>query len=276
MYRSINSITCQTLKKIEIIAVNDYSTDNSLKILKKLSRKDNRIKIINNDRNHGTFYSRAMGIINSRGQYLLNLDPDDKLKSCSDLKILYNKAKKSNLDYIRYLVKRVPRSKSEIVELNKMNKLQLINEDFLITNKLIKREILVKAYNFLYKDIFKYKWIYHDDNIWNVLTRIYGNSSKVINKYIYIYKRNNDSANIKKDYFVEMKDRIYRLKTLIKIIQTNPVNNLSLYYKDYYNYYINIYKSYKSPILRLNEIRNKLINISLNFLDIFNIWLMFL
>ena len=270
LYRSINSITCQTLKNIEIIAVNDGSTDNSLKILKKLSKKDLRIKIINNDRNHGTFYSRAKGIINSRGQYLMNLDPDDKLNSCFDLKILYNKAKSSNSDYLLYLIKRVPRYKSESEAFNIMNKFQLKNEDFLITNKLIKREILLKAYNYLYKDIYKYKWIYHDDNIWNVLTRLYGKVSKIVNKYMYIYKRNNDSANIKKDFSIEMKDRIYRLKTLIKIIKNSHINNSYLYYEDYYNYYMNIYMTYNNSILKLNEIRKMLINISLNFLNIFN------
>ena len=45
--RSIGSIQNQTLQNIEIVAVNDYSTDNSLSILKKLSKKDTRIKIIN-------------------------------------------------------------------------------------------------------------------------------------------------------------------------------------------------------------------------------------
>ena len=58
------SIQKQTLNDIEIIAVNDFSTDETLKILKKLSKKDKRIKIINNDRNHGLLYS-------SNGNYKL-------------------------------------------------------------------------------------------------------------------------------------------------------------------------------------------------------------
>jgi glycosyltransferase involved in cell wall biosynthesis len=186
LFRSINSIQSQSLKNIEIIAVNDGSTDNSLKILRKLSKKDKRIKLINNDRNHGLLYSRAMGIINSSGEYLLNLDPDDKLESNSDLKILYNKAKKSKLDYILYLLKRVPRFKSEIKDCKLRNQLQLQSEDFLITNKFIKRKILLKAYKFFKSDIYKFKWDYHEDNIWNILTRVYGQTNKIVNKYIYI------------------------------------------------------------------------------------------
>ena len=86
-----------------------------------------------------------MGIINSNGEYLLNLDPDDKFEPNSDLKLLYNKAKNWNLDYILYLLKRFPRFKSEIKECKIRNQLQLQSEDFLITNKSIKRKILLKA-----------------------------------------------------------------------------------------------------------------------------------
>ena len=101
---SIGSIQHQTLKNIEIILVNDFSSDNSLKIIKKLSKNDDRIKIVNNDRNHGLLYSRAMGIINCTGEYVINLDPDDKFSSSNNLEILYNKAKRFNIDTILFLL----------------------------------------------------------------------------------------------------------------------------------------------------------------------------
>ena len=63
LQRSIRSIQNQSLENIEIVAVNDYSTDNTLISLKKMAKKDLRIKIVNNDRNHGLLYSRAMGIL---------------------------------------------------------------------------------------------------------------------------------------------------------------------------------------------------------------------
>ena len=86
--RSIISIQKQTLKEIEIVAVNDCSTDNSLKILKQLAKNDSRIKIINNDRNHGLLYTRAMGILNCTGEYIVNLDPDDQFQGINNLEIL--------------------------------------------------------------------------------------------------------------------------------------------------------------------------------------------
>ena len=102
---SLKNIKNQTLKDIEIIAVNDGSTDNSLKIIKKLSKNDNRIKIVNNDRNHGLLYSRSMGIINSTGEYLINLDPDDLFSSPNNLEFLYHKAKTLKVDTIMFLLK---------------------------------------------------------------------------------------------------------------------------------------------------------------------------
>ena len=90
--RCIQSILTQTLKDIEIIAVNDHSNDSSLKILEALTKRDNRIKIINNYKNHGLLYSRAVGILKSSGEYLMNLDADDELKGHNSLKYLYFKA----------------------------------------------------------------------------------------------------------------------------------------------------------------------------------------
>ena len=210
-----------------------------------------------------------MGIINSRGEYLLNLDPDDKFESNSDLKFLYNKAKNLNLDYILYLLKRIPRFKSEIKVCKQRNQLQLQREDFLITNKFIKRKILLNAYKFFKSDIYKYKWDYHEDNIWNFLTRVYSHTSKIINKYIYIYKRNNDSLNIHKSYSIEMKNRIYRINALFKVMQNNNINNSSLYYKKYYKDYLYIYRNYNKSLLKSTEIKNYIINISFRFLKIY-------
>ena len=76
--RSIRSLQKQTLKEIEIIGVNDYSTDKSYNILKNLSLSDKRIKIVNNTENKGLLYSRSMGVIKSKGEYIMDLDPDDE------------------------------------------------------------------------------------------------------------------------------------------------------------------------------------------------------
>ena len=107
--RSIKSIQNQTLKELEIVAVNDYSTDKTYMILTEMALKDKRIKIINNTKNSGLLYSRAMGIIHSSGEYLMNLAPDDQLFSSDNLEYLYNKAKNTSIDIIsfNYLIKSI-------------------------------------------------------------------------------------------------------------------------------------------------------------------------
>ena len=105
LVNSIQSLQNQTLKDIEIVAVNDCSNDSSLEILTNLAKNDERIKIVNNDKNHGLLYSRAMGILNSTGEYLMNLDPDDVIYGEDSLEYLYNQSKIYNLDIISFYVK---------------------------------------------------------------------------------------------------------------------------------------------------------------------------
>ena len=53
--------------------------DNSRKLIKKLMKKDKRIIYINNKDNKGSFYSRNVGVLFSKGEYILINDPDDFL-----------------------------------------------------------------------------------------------------------------------------------------------------------------------------------------------------
>lgn len=75
--RTMESICSQTLKNIEIICVNDCSTDNSLSLLQKFAEKDNRIKIISNETNQGVSLSRNIGIKEAKGKYIGFIDHDD-------------------------------------------------------------------------------------------------------------------------------------------------------------------------------------------------------
>jgi len=181
LQRSIGSIQNQSLGNIEIIAVNDYSTDNTLISLKKMSKKDLRIKIVNNDRNHGLLYSRAMGILNSTGEYLMNLDPDDRLEGSDNLEVLYNTAKCNNSDIVRYLVKSIPFNKDQIKDSDFFNKYQFKIFDYLMTNKFVKKEIFLKVLNEFKKKIYYNKWNYHEDNIWSVLLHKTAKLKKNIN-----------------------------------------------------------------------------------------------
>ena len=100
--KCIKSLQTQTFKDIEIIAVNDYSNDNTLNILTNLAKKDSRIRIVNNDKNHGLLYSRAMGILNCSGKYIMNVDPDDEIDNNYSLEFLYNQTIISYADIITF------------------------------------------------------------------------------------------------------------------------------------------------------------------------------
>ena len=77
--RAIRSIQNQNIINIEIILVNDFSTDETLSMVEKFQKEDPRIKIINNQKNMGILYSRSIGALSAKGEYIFPLDNDDIL-----------------------------------------------------------------------------------------------------------------------------------------------------------------------------------------------------
>ena len=75
--RCLKSILQNTYKNIEIIIVDDFSSDNSYLICKKLSHQFHNIKIYQNDKNKGVSYTRNIGLSHCRGVYVLFVDSDD-------------------------------------------------------------------------------------------------------------------------------------------------------------------------------------------------------
>lgn len=96
----------QTLRDIEIIIIDDCSTDSSLEIASSYADKDNRIRVIKNDKNMGAGKSRNCGIEIAKGEYLAFFDADDYLSlDLLETVYWYCKRKKANLgifDYATY------------------------------------------------------------------------------------------------------------------------------------------------------------------------------
>ena len=93
------SLINQSYENLEVIVVNDCSTDNSLSIIKKIADKDSRIKIINNDTNLGAGKSRKIGIESANGDYITLVDGDDWITS-NYVKALYDSAKSNDADIV--------------------------------------------------------------------------------------------------------------------------------------------------------------------------------
>ena len=74
--KCINSLLAQTYQNIEIILVNDGSTDNSLAICQKFADADHRIRLVNQE-NNGIAAARNNGIAHATGDYLCFVDSDD-------------------------------------------------------------------------------------------------------------------------------------------------------------------------------------------------------
>lgn len=147
--KCIDSLVNQTLKNIEIILVNDGSTDDSLSIMEKYKQKFNNIKIINK-KNGGQSSARNLGLTKASGEYILYIDSDDYIdvKMCEKM---YNKAKMNNSDIVLcdyYIVECNKKNRVTIIEDDADNN-NISNQQYFLTppapwNKLFKREFLQK------------------------------------------------------------------------------------------------------------------------------------
>lgn len=173
----LDSVVDQTLKDIEIICVNDGSTDNSLNILKEYKEKDNRIKVFNVE-NHGVSYARNLGLNHVSGEYVVFIDSDDyvndvfieelynnELETFSDLvfsgRILKNKDDK-------IISKWIPKKE---ISYNPINDYDDFTQWHTVVEKLFKY------------DIIKQNRLYFDE------TLCYGEDSLFLTQYLsYCYK----------------------------------------------------------------------------------------
>ncbi len=93
---ALDSIIDQTLREIEIICIDDGSTDPTLKLLKEYQSEDERIRIVT-ENNAGVSVARNKGLLRARGEYVIFLDADD-FYELTLIESLYNEARKNDLD----------------------------------------------------------------------------------------------------------------------------------------------------------------------------------
>ena len=142
-----------------MIFIDDNSSDSSVKLIKKYMKKDKRIKLIKNRKNRGTFKVRNIGVLYSKGKYVIIPDPDDIL-SHNILNVCYNYAEKYKYDFIRfntYLGREKlilnnfaknhedrPIYQPELSTYVFYGNKEIEKIDFSITNKLLKKKFILK------------------------------------------------------------------------------------------------------------------------------------
>lgn len=135
--KSLSSIINQSLEEIEIIIVNDGSTDRSIEIAKKICKSDKRVKIIE-QQNSGVASARNLGINQSKGEYISFIDSDDWIEN-DMLEQLYINAIRNKCDVIQCRYKKLSSQIDNDIIYDKVlsnNEIERYLKDNLIIGKL--------------------------------------------------------------------------------------------------------------------------------------------
>jgi len=201
----------QSMKEIEIIFVDDASIDNSFFYVENLMEKDKRIIYLKNRKNRGQFYSRNKGILYSRGEYVIIIDPDDLLLNDILIKC-YNMAIQYSLDIVQFYHLMGDFKKNNLVILNKKSGIFFqpeTNNIFFdcatryLWDKLIRRIVFIKSIYFMKKKFRKERFIIHNDETacLGIFKSAY--SYGQLEEIGYFYNRENNNSTTKNNFLPE-------------------------------------------------------------------------
>jgi len=280
----IHSIQYQNFTQIEINLINDFSNDNTLKIVENIQKFDHRIRIVNNHKNMGTLYSRSIGALISRGEYIFNLDNDDLYFNDDLIDYIFNKAKTQNLDLIHFRAIIIHNYTTEIERMSDIFTIQYPNEFYLeqpelslwmikyknryvvhnnmIWDKCIKTSIYKKAVNLMRFNRCSKFVSWAEDTSINFIIMNQANNFKYAFKYGIVHYKGKNTASNTQSKDTKIFGEIFFLDILFDFSKNNTENkNLivgqALYiYKRYKYYKFNNDKN----SMYLKYVLNKLIN----------------
>ena len=179
--RSLRSIQNQPMKDIEIIFIDDASTDKSVAFIEEYQKTDKRIILIKHEENQGILKTRNEGIYKARGEYIQFVDSDDAL--CYNiLNIAYEEAKKGDYEIIQFKVIRkkiiekkysyygydrntIPIYQPKLSSLMYYYNGTLFQTDFHVWDKLIKRKALIRTLKSIKPYFFKQNMSINEDGV---------------------------------------------------------------------------------------------------------------
>ena len=239
----------QTYKNVEVVVINDASTDNSSEVIKKYSEQYSNVIFLDEKVNKGVVASRNLAIKNSNGKYILPVDADDKIDTTYVEKAvnILDSDDEIRICYARSLF---------FGAINKEFKLADFNPNRIIFNNCIPNTAMYRREDFDkvcgYQDYMKKGW--EDWNMWLSILEVAPNREKCayrINELLYFYRQLHTAT--RSAFNNEVKSRLF----------VNMVAN----HQDLYsttNFYGHIVKTLPSKILK----RNKIIKILSIFLII--------
>ena len=254
LYRYMRSIQNQSFKNLEIILVDDQSTDKTLKVIEELQKDDERIILIKNNKRKGTLICRNLGVFLSKGEFLFFIDPDDMISK----RILihsYSLAKEYNYEMVRFniyegnyelnLPEVVNRLNSEPIYKPNIHLFlfyglgKLWQLDYYITNKLIKRELFIKALNLINNYYLEQFMIDCEDGMINFMLYKLSESLYFTNKIGYYYIKTKKSISKKfGDFTRRLKSNFLYFKYIFKETKNNNIEkNIANYIFHEINYY---------------------------------------
>ena len=246
--RCLDSLINQTMQDIEIILVNDGSTDKSGDIAKEYAKKySEKVKYLEKE-NGGLSDARNFGMPYATGEYIAFLDSDDYIEKKA-YEEMYNKAKEDDADYVECdFLWEYPNKVKQDKRFNYNNKKEMLAFVRVVAwNKLIRRKILLdNGINFpkglRYEDVeFTYKLIPHINTI-----------SYIDKCFVHYTQRKNSIANVQNERTAEI------FTVLDHVIEYYRQNNLYEYYQDELEYN---YARYLlcSSLKRISKIQDKTI-----------------
>lgn len=197
--KCLETICAQTYKNIEVIIVNDGSTDESGRIIRRWQEKDERIVLLEQE-NQGLAAARNVGIFNAKGEYIGFVDADDYIEK-QMYEELYHAMQRSN-SMISMCAFRIVDEKEEPISKNTSNpKSQIFDPESFFYTAVMNRTyygMCACAWNKLYKKSLFENLIYpvgklHEDN-WVIHKLVYeAKSVAYIDKELYCYRRTDNS-----------------------------------------------------------------------------------
>ncbi len=220
--KSVDSVLNQTYQNIEVLLVDDGSTDNCPKICDDYAELDSRVRVIHK-KNGGLSDARNFGIDAASGDYVVFLDSDDYWSSDTALEKAARKLEMEKSDvmlfFFKYLFEdennRITEYNSEFekIEINMESKktqlTDLIKNNIYISSawaKIIKRQL------FKDNDLYFVKGVYSEDIEWSARLMMYASSFSVLNEsfYIYIQRGTSIAHSLRRKNIVDAKNNVMK------------------------------------------------------------------